>query len=459
VFAAITLLAACSATPATEQASTVGPAATSTPAASQGTTGRGETIKVLVSSGHQQFNAVWEALASFTAESGITVELDKVATDDIQARALQDLKLGGCTYDVVETPDDAQGALADMMTPIEPLLSKDGTDPAAFKADFVPWAVASATYGGSLKYHPFYSGAKAVAYRKDLLEDAKNKADFQAKFGYALPIPPTTPQQLVDIAAFFTKDGVSGIVFSGKGDSAANTIADLVFRTGVPGFTDQNGNLLWGGPKHPENRAKVEAAAKWMQDLVYGSKVAPTAVTGMGTDEAIASYAAGQAAMVYDLIYLGWSQFNAPNVTSVIGKTGTFELPSLQAGAGGIPSWWGRGIPACSKHPEAAWTFMKWVMADEQLHSALTKGKGVFVPTKKSILAWAVDQNAVPVGVADAVTHAQVFDVTKATGTFRQTVTIPLVEQLMQNAITPAQFADQIGQQGQDVFVRAGVAH
>jgi ABC-type glycerol-3-phosphate transport system substrate-binding protein len=462
--AVMVFTAACAQSPTASSAPSIGASGAPSVAASaepsrSPSTGRGDTIKVLVSSGHQQFNPVWDELVTaFTADSGITVELDKVPTGDIQAKVLQDLKLGGCTYDNVEIPDDAQGALADQMSSVEPFLTRDGTDPGAFKSEFVPWAVTASTFGDSLKYYPFYSGAKGVAYRKDLLEDPKAKADFQAKYGYALPIPPTSPQQLVDIAQFFTKDGMAGIVFSGKGDSAETSIADLVFRSGIPGYTDETGNALWGGPKHPENKAKVEAAAKWIQDLVYGAKVAPTAVTGMGTDEAIASYAAGQAAMIYDTIYLGWSAFNAPNVTSVIGHSGTFELPSFQEGSGGIPFWWGRGIPSCSKHQDAAWTFMKWVMADDQLHLALTKGKGVFVPTKKAVLAWAVDQNVIPVGVGDAVTNGESFAITKATGQLREQINIPLIEQLMQNAITPSQYAEQVGQKMQDLLVQAGVA-
>lgn len=460
VFAAAALLAACTSTPAASPTTAPSTAASEVPSAAPASpdTGRGDTIKVLVSSGHQQFNPVWDALPAFTEQTGITVQLDKVSTGDIQAKALQDLTLGGCTYDNVEILDTAMGALADQMAPLEPFLTKDGVDPATFKAGFVPWAVQTATFGDSLKYHPFYSGAKAVAYRKDLLEDPKNQADFQAQFGYALPIPPTTPQQLVDIAKFFTKDGKYGIVFSGKSDSAETTIADLVFRSGIQGYTDESGNSLWGGPKHPENKAAVEAAAQWMQDLVYKDKVAPTDVTGMGTDEAVASYAAGQAAMIYDTIYLAWSQFVAPNVTSAIGESGTFEMPSFTTGAGGIPFWWGRGIPACSKHQAAAWTFMKWVMDQPQMQDALTKGKGIFVPNNTTILDWAVSQDVLPGGVADAVKHGTPFSITKATDPLRTEVGLPLVEQLMQKSLTATEYADQVGQKMQDYLVQAGVA-
>jgi multiple sugar transport system substrate-binding protein len=411
-----------------------------------------------VSSGHQQFNPVWDDLSSFSAQTGITVQLDKVATDDVQTKALQDLKLGGCTYDNIETPDDAEGALADLMAPLDPFFQKDGIDLATFEAQYVPWDIKATTYGGSLKYYPYYAGAKAVAYRKDLFADPKNQADFQAKYGYALPIPPTTPQQVVDVAKFFTRGGMSGIVFSGQGDAGYGTLADLIFREGIGGITDDTGNLLWGGPKHPENTAKVVAAAKWMQDLVYTYKVAPASVTGMGTDQAVAAYTAGQAAMIFDLIYLPWAQFGAANVTSKIGQSGTFELPSFQPGAGGQPSWWGRGIPACSKHQAASWTFMKWVMADEQIKLALTKGTGVFVPTKTSILEWASAQNVIPVGVADSVKHSQAWTITPATGSLKDQVLIPEMEKLMANAITPSQFADAVGQQGQALLVSAGVA-
>lgn len=435
------------------------PAVTPAGSAAGGVVGKSNTtITVMVSSGHQQFNPVWDLLPQFTQQTGITVKLDKVATTSIEGNMLQAVKLGSCQYDAVEMLDGGMAALAPYMASLSPFLQKDGTDISSFRSQFVPWSIQVTTFGNDIKYYPYYSGAKAVAYRKSLFDDPANQAAFKAQFGYAMPVPPTTPQQLLDLAKFFTKNGMYGIVFSGQGDSADTGISDLVFRSGVGGFQDSSGNALWG-PKYPANEAKVQAAATWLQDLVYKYHVAPTAVTGMGTAEATSYYTAGKAAMIYDTFYLSWSQFIAPNVTSVIGQSGTFEMPDFQAGAGGIPFWWGYGIPSCSKNQQAAWTFVKWVLSPHNQQLALTKGQGVYVPTDKNLLAWAVQQNVIPQGVADAVSHAQAYSITAATGTMREKIDIPLVGKLLLNQLTPSQYAQQVGQQMQQAAVESGTVH
>src|SRR5215213_9699507 len=74
---------------------------------SGGGDGQGSTIKVLVSSGHQQFKPVWDKLPEFTAKTGIKVQLDQVATTDIEGAFQRDVSVGACTYDNVELLDGA----------------------------------------------------------------------------------------------------------------------------------------------------------------------------------------------------------------------------------------------------------------------------------------------------------------------------------------------------------------
>jgi multiple sugar transport system substrate-binding protein len=413
------------------------------------------TIKVLVSSGHQQFNPVWEKLGEFEAKTGIHVELDKVSTGDIQTKALQDLRLGGCTYDSVEIPDDALASLAQLMSDLGPYIERDGTSIAEFKASQVPWAIKAVTFDGQVKYYPFYSGAKSVAYRRDLFENPANQEAFKKQFGYTLPVPPATVQQFIDLAKFFNKDGMAGVVFSGSGDSAETTIADLIFRSGIDGYVDAEGNAAWGD-KHPDDQAKVAAATAWLSGLIHKDKVAPGDVTAMDTGGAVSTYTAGKAAMVYDTIYLSWSEFQLPNVTSVIGKSGSFELPSFVAGQGGIPFWWARGIPACSKNKDAAWKFTKWVMSDENLRLALTKGVGVFVPTDIKLLDWGVGEKVVPEGTAAAVKHGKAYTVNAVTGQMRANFTQPMIEKVLQGQMSPEEFAKQSGAGIQELMDSSG---
>lgn len=415
------------------------------------------TITVMTSSGHQQYNPVWDMLPQFQAQTGIKVQLDKVGTLSIESKFLQDARLGTCSYDAVEMLDGGTAGAAPYMTNLEPYITSSGTTLADFESGFVPWSVKAVIYNGQLDYYPFYSGAKAIAYRKDLFNDPKNQAAFKQQYGYDLPTPPTTPQQLLDVARFFTRDGMYGIVFSGQGDNAETTMGDLAFRSGIDGYTDANNNALWG-PDHPDNQQKVAQAAQWLQDLIYKYHVAPTDVTGMGTGDTVAFYDSGKAAMLYDTFYLAWTQMIAPNVVSVIGQTGTFEPPSFQSGAGGIPFWWAFGIPKCSQHKDAAWKFLQWFMSQDNLKLDLTKGIGTFVPTNTALLTWAVANNVLPAGTAEAVRHAQAYTITKVTEQLRSTVNLPLVEQLLADKLSGAQYAKESGDQIQQFLQQAGIA-
>lgn len=422
------VLVACTATPETDEPESL----------------KGQTIKVLISSGHKQFTPVLDRIGEFEAATGITVELDPVGTVDIEGAIIRDMTLGGCTYDNVEILDGAMPVASQYMADLGTFLEKDGTSTKELLAGQAGWTEKAMTFDGALKYYPFYSGAKGIAYRVDLFEDPANQAAFQDKYGYALPLPPKTVAQLDDLAEFFTKDGMYGIVFSGVGDSAETTLADVVFRSGVAGYQDEKGNALWG-PEHPENQAAVTKAANWLTGLV-DKGYAPTDVRAMQTGEATSYYTDGKAAMIYDHIYLPWAQFSADNVTSVIGETKSFEPPSFKEGAGGMTFFWGRAIPECSKHKAASWEFMKWIQSDDMLKLALTEGTGVFVPTDLDLLKWSVDQGVLPSGVADAVEHSPGYTITIATGRIRQAVNLPLVEKVMQGELSGAEYAATSGE-------------
>jgi multiple sugar transport system substrate-binding protein len=415
------------------------------PGGGNGGTTQGNTIKVLVSSGHQQFKPVWDKLPQFTQQTGVKVQLDQVATTDIEGAFQRDVTVGGCTYDNVELLDGALPGAKPKMEDLGPYLQKDGSSADALFSAQVGWTKGAMQADGKVNFYPFYSGAKAIAYRQDLFDDPTNKADFKARYGYDIPTPPTKPEQVVDLAQFFTGRGTKyGIVFSGQGDSGETTVADVIFRHGVNGYQAPDNNALWG-QANAANQTVVAESARWLTDFVKNG-YAPKEITSMATGEATSFYTDGNAAMIYDHIYLPWAQFQAQNVVDKIGKSGSFEPPNFVSGAGGITFYWGRGIPACSKNKDASWQFMKWIMSEENQKLALTEGEGVYVPTDTKLLAWAVEQNVVPQGVADAVSHSKPYLATTATGRIRQKVNLPLVDRLFQGALTPQQYAQQSGE-------------
>lgn len=415
---------------------------------------RGQTIKVMVSSGHQQFNDVWlTELPKFEAETGIKVELDKVNTTDISSAFLRDVTVGGCTIDNVEMLDGGTAAAAPRMADLNTFLEADGSSAEELLEGQVGFAQTAYTFDEKLAFYPFYSGAKGVAYRLSWFEDPANQAAFEAEYGYELPNPPTTTDEMVDVAEFFTTDTTSGIVFSGAGDPGESTIDDQIFRHGVGGFQDEKNNALFG-PAHSDNTKKVVEAATYLTDFIANGYT-PASIGAMQTADTTANFLAGNTAMDYDHVYLAWNQMKAAEAT--LGEIGSFEFPSAEEDAGGIAFYWGRGIPECSQHKAASWEFMKWVMSDEIQKNALTKGVGVYVPTNVELLAWAVEQGIVPQGVADSVANAQAYKVTPVTAQLRQSIGIPAYEKLIGNQLAPKEYAETLGNQMQDAANAAGI--
>ena len=60
------------------------------------------------------------------------------------------------------------------------------------------------SWNGKLYGVLFDADAQTLYYRKDVFANPDNQAKFKAKYGYDLPAPPTTMQQMHDLADFFT---------------------------------------------------------------------------------------------------------------------------------------------------------------------------------------------------------------------------------------------------------------
>ncbi|HET7034715.1 MAG TPA: extracellular solute-binding protein, partial [Thermomicrobiaceae bacterium] len=167
----------------------------------------GTAIDVLVSASHQQFSPLWNSLDAFKDKTGIQVNLSQTPTSDLRQQIAQSLQLGGQVFANIEVPDDTFGPSAQYMTSLEPFITAEGMSLDDWKAQFVPWSIDAVTQSGEVKYYPFYSGANAIAYRKDLLEDPDEQAAFEQAFGHPMPLPPQSMQDLIDIAKHFTREG------------------------------------------------------------------------------------------------------------------------------------------------------------------------------------------------------------------------------------------------------------
>ncbi|MBF0594807.1 MAG: extracellular solute-binding protein [Candidatus Omnitrophica bacterium] len=135
----------------------------------------------------------------FTRETGIKVIVKQVAWGDFYSAFFDHAQ----DYDMVG--GDSQwlgiGSTGGYYVDLTKWVIDKGVDQRMTEASVVGYAEYPK---GSKRYWgvPLMGDAMGFAYRKDLFEDPKEKAAFQARYGYPLDVPKTW-EQLKDIATFF----------------------------------------------------------------------------------------------------------------------------------------------------------------------------------------------------------------------------------------------------------------
>jgi len=220
------------------------------------------------------------------------------------------------------------------------------------------------TYKGKIVGIPSYYDFKLVAYRKDLLEDPKERADFFAEYGYSLG-PPETWDQFVDISKFFTRDtdGDGRIDFWGSTTGfggmgpAFDQLSDM-YETYYP---IEDGRY-WMNEKHEPifNNPKAIHALEQLVDLVESGCNSPGYMKREWGD-AIDDMVAGRVAIVHDWtdVYVGL-ELNP----ELAGKIGYSKLPKYDA-HNTRESAMDYAINRYSGHPELAYTYLAWAYSEQ----------------------------------------------------------------------------------------------
>ncbi|MCD6551946.1 sugar ABC transporter substrate-binding protein [Thermotoga sp.] len=149
----------------------------------------------------------WLAQEFMKKNPDIQVEIVPLSWEVLYPKLLQDLRsqagsFDAFTYDVMTTGAVSFGLvdLGEFMMQHPELVPEDYD-----LDDFIPQVLEeSGKWQGKLVGLPFYNNTMLFYYRKDLFEDPKIKQAFKEKYGRELTLP-TTWEEVVDIAEFFTK--------------------------------------------------------------------------------------------------------------------------------------------------------------------------------------------------------------------------------------------------------------
>lgn len=309
-------------------------------------------------------------LPDFTKKTGIKVDLEQAPYDQLVQKAVLDYSTKRGNYDVISIPYEYLGAFAGKkyLEPVEPLMSKNkdligkGFD----TGDILPalWK-ASSQWSGTVYGYPSNSATTMMMYRKDLFDNAEEKAAFKAKYGYDLA-PAKTLQQYRDIAEFFTrpagakaagqtlKQPLYGVAMAGKRHIA--TVLEWM------NYAWAYGGDIFDSKGYPaiDSKENVESL-QYEKDL---SRFAPPSFTTSTWDEVTSQLQQGQAAES-----LTWGDtagsIEDPKQSTVAGKVGYADIPVLKEGNKSYSHLgsWTYTVDYASPSKDASALFLAWAMS------------------------------------------------------------------------------------------------
>lgn len=302
------------------------------PAAAPGNTTSAVTVLV-EAGGHAELAGVAEKCK---AETGLETTFVELPYDGLFNRLSSEFSSGSVSFDVAALDSVWLPNFKDAVQPIDELFTAEA------KKDIFPALVKEAQVDGHFIGMPAWTNSEIILYRKDLFEDAKNKADFKAKYGYDLAAP-TTWQQYREISEFFTKDGMYGTDV--KGAVETEWMAH-VLQAGSPMVLDANNNVIIDNAAHKE-------ALDFYTSLV---KSAPTGAAQVDWAAAQNLFNQGKTAMTR---FWAHAYRQIPKDAPVFGKVGTAAMIGGSAGVAGVPGPWYLSVPKATKNAENAKKFIK----------------------------------------------------------------------------------------------------
>ncbi|TCO50183.1 ABC-type glycerol-3-phosphate transport system substrate-binding protein [Kribbella antiqua] len=289
----------------------------------------------------------------YQKETGTTVELVELPYDGLYDRIQTELGSGKTSFDVAALDAIWLSAFSAGVSPLDELFTDD------VKRDLFPGLVTEAQVGGSYVGMPVWTNSEILYYRTDLFGDPKEKAAFQAKYGYAL-VPPTTWKQYKDVAEFFTRDT--------NGDGQTD-----LYGTDVKGAveTEWLATVSQTGEKtmvlDPKSGDVTIDDADHLAALNFYTSLLPSAPPGAAQlDWAGAQnlFYQGKLAMMR---FWGHAYTQTPANAAVKGKIGVAPMIAGPGGIAGVPGAWYLSVPKATGKQAEAKKFIAFAYAHNNL--------------------------------------------------------------------------------------------
>ena len=311
---------------------------------------RGQTVVMNIPA-HPHYDAMTKLLPEFTAETGIKVELDKIAIGRMKEKQLLEMAKPQGDYDLACYIVMWKGEYVkkNLIVELEPYFKNAAlADPAYDMNDIVKGYLENLGLVGGRKGYlpgpgaklyglPYGAETSVLAYRKDIFEKHNLK-------------PPSTYDEFQKLLApLKQKEGIGAL--TSRGQAGHQCVHAWLLHLNPMGgeVFDDNWNLTF-------NKKEGFDALRFLKEVV---DTGPTGIAGFGQGEMMNAFLQGQSSMYLDSIVI-MGQVNDPAKSKITGKVGYALHPKAQKYAsqsGGL----GLAIPKNAKNKEAAFLLMQWL--------------------------------------------------------------------------------------------------
>ena len=325
--------------------------------------------------------------AAFEEETGIKVEVEQHAFDQVIQKTTADFIGRTGFYDAVLNPLMRVPALVvnGWALPLETYLNDpELADPEFAVVDQIlsqDWLNASLAHEGKLYGVPFSAHTIYLNWRYDLFEHPDEQAAFKEQYGYDLPSPPVTLDELRDTSEFFARDAGEtlagevleqpfyGLTLSGKRHvSMLYNFYNILYA--FDGLVVDSASGPEYGPLVINNEKGVEALTFYKELL---TETCPPGSLTYTWDEQLAAIQSGIAAQALLWADASYAMAHDEEQSTVAGKIAFSGTP---IGARKIVNLhqWGMFIPTSSKNPEAAALFLQWTQRPDVQAKLMSTG-------------------------------------------------------------------------------------
>lgn len=314
---------------------------------------------------------VKEAAEKFTAETGITVNIEAVNYQTMHEKLVTEMTGATSSYDVLCCDNLWVGEFAEAgwVEPLDSYIEETGFDMSPY-LDSVKEMMTCNTIRDTTFFIPFCTYTYALLYRTDVFENEEYAQAYKEETGKEFAVP-TTVEDYVSISKFITKytnGEIYGAAMQGqRSDPISMEYTNFLFGCGGDYYDADNNPTI-------NSEAAVKALEYYVENI---NEAAPEGSAGFGFDEAMAVFTQGKAAM-----YIGnyWMipQFDSDENSVVKGLVSLTSAPGGHSNNGG----WGWAIPHNGADKDTAWKFISYIESHDVRKERALKGGS---PTTKDM--------------------------------------------------------------------------